>query len=472
MAKKRGPSKLLEAELIDGTKVFYEENILGEGGKGIVHLLEDRQSVIKFFKDPDDQSDPELFDRLVKIINTYNPTLDPKSGEYWKKVYRWPENIVISPTLGVTTPIYPKNFYFHDGREKRLSWFVLSPKVRKTIPLNERGTWLGHIQLAILMARTTRRLHSGGLAHSDLSYNNFLGDPVTGNLVMIDLDELVVPGIHPPKVAGTPGLIAPEVLMGKAEPSIRTDLHALAVLIYQMLLFRHPLKGIKSYSDDPAEDERIALGEKALFIEHPSDHSNRPGGIQYSYKLLGPELTKLIEQAFIHSLHNPDQRPTALEWETALVRTSDLLLPCQNPSCELKWYILQPSVMECQWCRTKLSYPFVPVISFYREQLGKPGNFISEGRSLIAWHGLRLYKWHVFDNIWPGENADKNEQGYFIFHQGNWYLVNENMSMGVIEQGSYRAIRKGDSIVLQHNQQIRLSDQERGRVALVQLRHA
>ena len=39
--------------------------------------------------------------------------------------------------------------------------------------------------------------------------------------------------------------IAPEVVAGKKQPSIETDLHALAVLIYETLLLRHPLAGPK-----------------------------------------------------------------------------------------------------------------------------------------------------------------------------------------------------------------------------------
>ena len=83
-----------------------------------------------------------------------------------------------------------------------------------------------------------------GLAHSDLSYNNILIDPVTKSANIIDLDGLVVPGMFPPEVIGTADFIAPEVLSTKhldikdpkrALPNQKTDLHALAVLIYMYL---------------------------------------------------------------------------------------------------------------------------------------------------------------------------------------------------------------------------------------------
>ncbi len=71
---------------------------------------------------------------------------------------------------------------------------------------------------------------------------------------MIDIDGLVVPGKYPPDVVGTPDFIAPEVIttqnLDKADknrvlPSRSTDRHALAVLIYMYLFYRHPLRGAK-----------------------------------------------------------------------------------------------------------------------------------------------------------------------------------------------------------------------------------
>jgi hypothetical protein len=50
----------------------------------------------------------------------------------------------------------------------------------------------------------------------------------------------------------------------------------LAVLIYMYLLYRHPLRGGKVHDvNDPQRDENLAMGENALFIEHPTDPSNR-----------------------------------------------------------------------------------------------------------------------------------------------------------------------------------------------------
>src|SRR5208337_2805711 len=126
----------------------------------------------------------------------------------------------------------------------------------------------------------------------------------------------VVPKVFPPDVAGTRGYIAPEVLgtlklplqdPKRVNPSAWTDQHALAVLIYEYLLFRHPWVGPKTYAA-PSGDEQylLEMGSKALFIEHPTDHSNRPENLKVTYDCLGPYLGDLFVKAFVKGLHSPN----------------------------------------------------------------------------------------------------------------------------------------------------------------------
>lgn len=126
-------------------------------------------------------------------------------------------------------------------------------------------------------------MHAAGLCHSDLSYKNVLVDPELGHACIIDVDGLVVPKISSRR-RGHPDFIAPEVVKtshlqkedsNRILPSIATDRHALAVLIYMYLFFRHPLRGGKIHDmTNELQDEALAMGERALFIEHPSDKSN------------------------------------------------------------------------------------------------------------------------------------------------------------------------------------------------------
>ena len=141
-------------------------------------------------------------------------------------------------------------------------------------------------------------------------------------------------------------------MLNKKLPCIQTDRHALAVLIYMYLLNRHPLRGGKVNDLDAAKDEELSMGKMALFIEHPTDKSNRPkvknlapselpqGDVtKMPYTICGPYLKELFDKAFIDGLHNPAMRPSAAEWELALVRTMDLIQPCQNPQCSHQWFV-------------------------------------------------------------------------------------------------------------------------------------
>lgn len=90
--------------------------------------------------------------------------------------------------------------------------------------------------------------------------------------------------MFPAEVIGTAEFIAPEVLstkhLNKQSPNRKlpnrlTDLHALPVLIYMFLLHRHPLKGGKVHDLDTEKDDLLSMGEKAMFIEHPTDKTHR-----------------------------------------------------------------------------------------------------------------------------------------------------------------------------------------------------
>ena len=442
-----------------------------------VHFTPDRSQVVCFFKDKSTSADPQRRARLQAIVGRYNPTLDAASGEYWKGLFCWPTAIVTVPELGVVAPTYPANFFFASGpfagKEKQSNWFT-SPKLRRMLPESERGNWLSYWQISIRIARAVRRLHNAGLAHSDLSNKNVLVDPTSGNAVIIDIDSLVVPQMFPPDVLGTPGYIAPEVLATqeldledprRVLPSRRTDQHALSVLIYEYLLGRHPLRGPKVNSTVSAEeDEQLSMGRNALWIENPDDTSNRPSNLKLRHEILGPYVAPLLERAFIAGLHAPEERPGANEWERALVRSTDGLMPCPNPACESKWFILDLKVPGCPFCGSAAPRPLA-LLNFYRE--GRAGQFTSEKHSLVVWHHQRLYRWHAFDNVFPGEGADRTPLGYFAWHNGAWWLVNQ--SPNALLPLNAKPVLPGEALQLRDGQAVLLARAERARLAVVQL---
>ncbi|GAB6010352.1 protein kinase domain-containing protein [Dysgonomonas reticulitermitis] len=279
------------------------------GGMKDVFFSPDKSYVVAFYRDAQDFNSKE---RLKKIVTQYfDSFFNKEGGAYYKDLYTWPTDIVeFDKKVGIIVPCYNRNFFFKKGyasndllkgKEKEGKWFA-SAKFRaiqskSKLDDSELGNWLSYFQVCVNIARGVKRLHAAGLAHSDLSYKNVLIDPVSKSAAIIDIDGLVVPGLFPPDVIGTADFIAPEVLATKhlskndsnrKLPNRLTDLHALAVLIYMYLLYRHPLRGGNYFGTMESEkEEDLLMGSKALFIEHPTDASNRNFKREY-----GDNLTK------------------------------------------------------------------------------------------------------------------------------------------------------------------------------------
>jgi len=466
---------ILRAKLVGGGEIEFLDEQIGAGGEKAVFFARNKQEVVCFFfKGLPDRNERRR--RLDNILGKHNVTTG-QHGAYWKTHFCWPTGIIdgdpalpkaflaqhhlMDPPLAVVGPAYRQNFYFRDTlgktREKNGKWFT-AEKPRRMLPSEEKGTFLNYLQVCTKMARATRRMHFSGLAHSDLSNKNVLIDPRGGDACLIDIDSLVVPGIAPPSVMGTPGYIAPEVLANKGQPRIETDRHALAVLIYESLLLRHPLRGPKVNSrTSPEEDELLSMGAKALFIEHPQDISNsvRPPPVVPSHRL-GPYLAELFRKAFVDGLHEPNRRPAADDWERGLYRTFDILHPSPGNS---DWFVLAPGMpLQCPFTRKRLTAP-VPYAHFHSER--QPGHFVSDGHGLTIYHHLPLMIWHTTRTI-PGENADRTRKGYFSYHQERWWLTNE--SDDVIQPTGGAPVGKGESVELKEGMELRASSQPNARL--------
>jgi len=421
----------------DGQPVEFEDRPLNTGGEKVVFRTRDRAHVVGFFYGQL-RDRLERVDRLNRILTKYNPTVGTK-GAFWAPYFCWPVGVIdgdrrvpadfvrrhglVYPVLGVVTPAYREPFYFRDThgnrQEKEVRWFT-GRKASAFVPEAEKGSFLTRVQICTRLARAVRRLHFAGLAHSDLSNKNVLIDPRGGDTCVIDIDSLVVPGVAPPAVLGTPGYIAPEVIAGRAQPSIETDKHALAVLVYEILLQRHPLVGRKVHSmRSPEDDEMLSMGDRALWVEHPADQSNPPAyPIKVPVARLGPFLEALFRKAFVDGLHHPARRPDAAEWESALYRTLHTLHPSPARG---EWFPTGPGLStRCPFTGERLTRP-VPVGRFLRPVTG---GLADERGWLTVFHHLVLHDWHRRVGVAPDEHADRTPRGYFSLHDGRWWMVN------------------------------------------------
>lgn len=471
-----------------------------------VYFAPDKTYVVAFFKTP---QNPNSIERLENLVGRYRQGIfEGEAGNYWEQIYCWPCDLIRDGgKVGLIVPAYRPEFFFKYGskifdiknEEKQGDWFTNPWHRYCNLDPRETGDWRSYFDICLLLARGIRRMHTAGLAHSDLSYKNVLIDPISHAIAIIDIDGLVVPSKFPPDVEGTGEFIAPEVYAtmhlpisdrNRKVPCKETDLHALAVLIYMYLLCRHPLEGKKIWDmNDADRDKVLAYGEKAVFVENPKDTCNRytwewvkknepPSRVRYlfpwrdldklPYTVLGPYLKPLVERAFIDGLHDPAKRPPAFEWEDALMRTMDLLLPCRNASCRQKWFVFDNSASKprCPFCGTPYDIS-LPALNLYERSgtVYRPANM-----RVMVYDGTRLYQWHSDSKVTRSEkltDKDKKPVACFQYHQGNWYLRNES-GHEMLNVRTKKPIASHSVIRLADDVQIRLGG-ESARVIHVQM---
>jgi serine/threonine protein kinase len=500
-------SKVINCKTLDGQDVAFVDEIIGSGAMKDIYFSPDKSYVVGFYKS---KQDFQARERLQMITGKYRESIFSQvGGEYWKNLFCWPSAMLeYQGNLGLVAPTYARHFFFEHGsknndmlqikgKEKEGKWFAAANLRNRFVDPRELGDWLNHLKVCLLLARAVRRMHFAGLAHSDLSYKNVLVDPSRGMACVIDVDGLVVPGKYPPDVVGTPDFIAPEVVrtshLAKDDPKRclpkrETDLHALAVLIYMYLLYRHPLRGGKVHDvNDEQRDELLTMGERALFVEHPTDKSNRikvkgvkPTELPWAdtdkipYTITGPYLKELFVQAFVAGLHDPGLRPSANDWETALVKTVDLIQPCLNPNCEQKWYVFDNSTKpKCPFCGTPFAGK-LPVLNLYSARA--KGNFRPDNHRLMVYTNQSLFAWHTNTLIVPNEkitDEQKKRLGYFVFHNNQWWLVNERMpDLQDVTGESKISVPIGGKLELKDGQKILFEKANGGRLAVVQMVNA
>jgi len=333
-------------------------------------------------------------------------------------------------------------------------------------------SWLEYLKMARGAAAAVRTIHGKGMAHADIHLKNFLANPLSGEVVLIDLDGLVVKGFLPPQVIGMPGFIAPEVMMGKDNPNELADRHSLAVLVLWILLLRNVMQTQRCYDpDDQRHDDKLGFGEFACFSENPNDRRNwipiigtplfRRGAL--SYRALTPRLQELTERALIQGLHDPSKRPQAVEWEQALAEAYDLLVSC--PTCRQSFfyaYWLQPPPRrQCPFCGASVRPPYPAVLELLEPRA--KGTYVAV-RTIALYHGLPLFA----DLAEPGHLPPFTRRGTAVIGQVVWdskegghRLVNNGGTPWRVIAGGSGTVGRGASVALRRGVLLSFGDGKR-----------
>jgi serine/threonine protein kinase len=234
------------------------------------------------------------------------------------------------------------NKYLYPGPNTSLGeWYNI-----KTGGLRKR------LEIAVSLSKCYRQLHLQGLCYCDVSPNNILVARNQRSIVLIDSDNLTSTSLFSSSILGTPRYIAPELFTLNKQPNSITDTYSFAVILFELLRLGHPLVGDAITNGTPEEEEEAVKG-KAVYVDHPSDVSNRNSTILPADIIFTMELQKLFQKMFVDGLHDYMKRPTLYEFTSALQKAEDLLVQCDNEQCQAYYYLQDGREQVCPWCDEK-----------------------------------------------------------------------------------------------------------------------
>lgn len=321
---------------------------LGEGGQGAVYLVEGEHVGKKALKWYNHEQASDEQKKMIRDLVLQGP---PK-GEAGKR-FVWP--IDIAHTVGSSQFGYLMDL-IDMGRFAELGEVWAR---RKPAP-----TMKALCDISYATADSYRKLHLEGLCYRDISSGNIMFDPKRGDVLICDNDNVGVNNQSDTQVWGTMEYMAPEVVRGEAKPSTDTDLHSLAVLLFQLWIWHHPFHGKMEYdirSWDLIAKKKI-YGEQPIFIFDPTNHQNQlPNDPDYAtakrrWEVCPELLKKKFVQAFTVGLHDPKQRVTEGQWRKLFLELGDCIVFCQQDSAENFWSENQAEV-KCWYCQQSIAVP-------------------------------------------------------------------------------------------------------------------
>ena len=317
---------------------------------------------------------------------------------------------------GVVMPHTPENSI-------QMSELFETPQELPASPKAFEAVTKGRVQYKTLLlnafhlARATERLYRNGFAHCDFSISNVFIHRTNGSVSVIDADNLAVEGFLPAKVSGTSGYMAPELESGqKKAPDHETDAHSLAVPIFNLLVFRHPLVGSDmnvDFADDP-------FGKNALYTDHPANMSNRFRG-GFDLGDLPQDIQNLFYSAFVEGLHDPQDRPSATKWISPLWNAIELLYTCEK--CRQTTFFTHQTSARCLFCEHQ-NKRFFALLKF------------SNGFVKVVEADSILYPHHFFGNVRQYDLSEKladfkiHKSGHFIFANRSNYDIKAEFVTG------------------------------------------
>ena len=296
-------------------------------------------------------------------------------------------------------------------------------------------------------------LHTKGYAYQDISPGNIFINPDNGDVLICDTDNIVVINSEMSSIIGTSRFMAPEIILGKRIADAETDRYSLAILLFEIFFWGHPLDGKKKHAINCFNYIAIKeiYGRNPVFIFDPDNDTNRlvVEGIHDNpiiYWKLYPEFFKnLFITAFTKGIKNRDERIREGEWRKAFIE-------------------LQNSIIYCQECNTENLYDKEklvkkqPIYCWNREcgiNISLPCRIKINDSVIMLNLGTKLYPHHLESKLHGKLHDFSQELAIVVKHPKKNVLGLKNNSerswIGTLFDGTTKTIEKGKSASLGGN---------------------
>ena len=348
--------------------------------------------------------------------------------------FLWPLALIETQEgFGYVMPVRPSNYEKATGIMTR----KIEPSFRSVV------------RACYLLADGFLEVHAKGLAYCDISFGNIFVDPLTGDILICDNDNVTIDGEYFGGVFGTQGFMAPEIVrLDKGViPTAETDLYSLSTLIFYLMMVHHPLEGAKYMNIHcfDAAAQRLLYGDEPVFIFDPNDNSNYPVSPEQNNALLYwdvyPQSTKdLFIQAFTIG-RDAGNRVRLSQWRTELSSLGDKVLYCGVCGCE-NFYdpnkIRKRNPLQCWNCSNVINIP-------PRLKVGPSVVMLNHDSAIYPHHIDPLNNLYNFDSPVGIVEKHKDKNIWVITNKSNsaWTVERLNGSIKKVEPEKYLPISNG-----------------------------
>ena len=408
---------------VDGDELEIIQK-LGEGGQGIVYKVKygGENLALKWYFGNKIHNKGKFYINIDNNIKKGAPTRN----------FLWPLQITeeYEDSFGYLMKLRPPEY-------KDFSMFLLAKEKFSGID--------AVINAALSIITSFRALHQNGFSYQDLNDGNFFINPQTGDVLICDNDN-VAPYGEALGIAGKCRYMAPEIVVGRKYPGMKTDQFSLAVVLYMLLFLNHPLEGKRTMCPCLTEElERKYYGDEPVFVYDDDNDSNRPvPGVHSNEIKLWNVYPNFVREIFKKAFSkeamigdNADSyRVNEKEWEDAFVKLLDVKISC--PSCGESTFIDRSTGNQpvCINCGKPIKR--VPILKVGRhEVILAPGKYISPCHITSDKTDYKTKVGQVMNNkLNPGVFGLKNSSGISweaLLPDGTSRIVKDNETVKLVK---------------------------------------